>query len=149
MRVVFLDIDGVLNNIASAAEGVDIIPEKVILVRQLCKATDAHIVISSTWRIIHSLEFLREMLYRTGLKCGSKYGQVIDVTPDSTKGHRGTEIQQWLDEHPEVTDFVILDDDSDMLDHQLPFFIKTNFECGLTTDNASRAIAVLLSTQHP
>ena len=45
-KVLFLDIDGVLNTIASMAEGVELVPEKVIHIRDICEATQSKIVIS-------------------------------------------------------------------------------------------------------
>ena len=141
MKIVFLDIDGVLNNVASAAEGVDIIPEKVILVRRLCEITGAEIVISSSWRIMYDLAHIRDVLYHTGLK----QVQVIDETPrlNSIGSTRGHEIQKWLDEHPEVTEYVIFDDDSDMLPDQKLNFIKTENFVGLTYKEFDEALSIL------
>ena len=87
-------------------------------------------------------------------------GEVIDITPNLTYGHgltthtpRGKEIQQWLDEHPEVTNYVIFDDDSDMLEHQMNNFICTfdnvdhpdsvDIGYGLTKICAEQAIKIL------
>lgn len=144
MKILFLDVDGVLNNAASAAEGIDLIAEKVLLVARICEETGASIVISSTWRKLYSLDVLSEMLRRVGLRSTP----VIDVTPEFHNGHRGEEIQHWLDEHPDVTDFVIIDDDSDMLDKQKPFFVQTRWEMGLTTRCAKKAIAILKGEPH-
>ena len=145
MKVVFLDIDGVLNNVASAAEGIDILPEKVILVRRLCQVTGASIVLSSSWRILFDIEFLRDLLYHTGLRqrwAGDKPVSVIDVTPRLDSGPRGLEIQKWLSEH-QVTDYVIIDDDSDMLEIQMVNFIKTDNNIGLSSRDVDRAIQIL------
>ena len=144
MKVVFLDIDGVLNNVASAAEGIDILPEKVILVRRLCQVTGASIVLSSSWRILFDIEFLRDLLYHTGLRqrwAGDKPVEVIGVTPRLDQ-IRGIEIQKWLDDH-QVTDYVIIDDDSDMLEIQMVNFIKTDNNIGLTSRDVDRAIEIL------
>ena len=50
----------------------------------------------------------------------------------SRLGHgvaRGSEIQQWLDGHPEVRDFVIIDDGNDML-HLTPNLVLTDARNG-------------------
>ena len=59
MRIVFLDIDGVLNNKASFANGIEIIPEKVLLVNEICGITGAKIVLSSAWRFSHDLSEIK------------------------------------------------------------------------------------------
>ena len=43
---------------------------------------------------------------------------------------RGEEIAEWL-RNNQVDNYVIFDDDRDMLPGQLPFFVRTNFEDGL------------------
>lgn len=48
---------------------------------------------------------------------------------------RGHEIQDWLDHHPEVTDYKIIDDDQDMLEHQMKKLIHTDGENGMTFEN--------------
>jgi hypothetical protein len=75
---------------------------------------------------------------------------VFGMTPDLTRKDgetyipvpRGLEIQEWLDAHPEVERFVILDDECDMA-HLEPFMVKTKFDCGLTEQDAEKAIAIL------
>lgn len=51
---------------------------------------------------------------------------------------RGDEIQAWLDAHPEVTKYAILDDDCDMLPSQLHSFFRTDVAQGLTQEIADR-----------
>jgi hypothetical protein len=63
--------------------------------------------------------------------------RLLDKTP-WLRGCRGDEIKAWLSEHPEVDKYAILDDDSDMLDEQLPNFFKTTFQDGLTDDIAEK-----------
>lgn len=138
-KVLFLDVDGVLNNTASLAEGVDLLPEKVLLIRHICEQAGASIVISSTWRILFDRQTLHEFLRRLGLRNIN----VIDYTPQLRSGIRGDEIKHWLDNHPDVTNFVIIDDDSDMLDEQMPFFVKTHHSIGITTRDAKKAIKIL------
>ncbi len=97
--------------------------------KRLIDETGAKIVISSSWR--HSgLKIMQEMWIKRGL-----VGEVIDITPshsDKSRDHlpfkeraeRGGEIKEWLDAHPEVTNYVILDDDDDVLESQENNFVK-------------------------
>lgn len=62
-------------------------------------------------------------------------------------GHRGSEIQEWLDKQTEPYRYVILDDDSDMLDWQLPYFIQTDWlKWGLSDEDVEQAIHILNDT---
>lgn len=62
-------------------------------------------------------------------------------------GHRGSEIQEWLDKQTEPCRYVILDDDSDMLDCQLPYFIQTDWlKWGLSDEDVEQAIHILNDT---
>lgn len=102
--------------------------------------TDAKIVVSSSWRGDKSLQEIFAIV-------GIPY--YIDVTPYCESRHRGTEIQMWLDKHPEVENYVILDDDNDMLDSQLEHFVQTNWEYrGLSDENVEQAIKILNYDKH-
>lgn len=133
MRVLFLDIDGVLNShrtvVALNGYPHDVTDAglamfdmvAVALLRGLCKAGNLKVVLSSTWRLDPNW---REIGPALGLP-------IIDRTP-SLLGPRGKEIAHWLANHVEVTHYAILDDDSDMLPEQMPQFVKTLHEDGLT-----------------
>jgi hypothetical protein len=147
MKVIFLDIDGVLNNLESlrsprvkvrsskhsysAAH-----PSCVEALNRITSATNARIVISSTWRGI-GLVVLFEIFRQWGIT-----GKTIGYTPLWGYGsERGAEIQEWLNAH-KVKSFVILDDGDDMghLRHRL---VQTDYQVGLTAADADRAIAML------
>jgi hypothetical protein len=73
---------------------------------------------------------------------------IIDRTPDMQRPggwgngyvERGHEIADWLDRHPEVRGFVILDDDGDMA-HLKDSLVQTKLhDGGLTEELADRAI---------
>jgi len=125
-KILFLDIDGVLNSEQSAiyhherhmANGgfhkwaVDgACPIAASNLRSLIKEfPDLRIVVSSTWRYGQTVKQLRETLW-TYAKL-PRY-TIIDKTPSFKEGPRGDEIAAWLKENP-TKKFVILDDDSDM-----------------------------------
>lgn len=150
MKVIFLDIDGVLNSPATWAlkelndplnKGVDQIDYSMLgLLSRIVSRTNAKIVISSTWRKIHSLDEIHDMFVARGWQ--HPRDTIIDRTPSSSHGFRGEEIKSWLDNH-EVQDYIILDDDSDMLPSQNNRFINTCGYVGLTYLEVRRAIALL------
>ena len=128
-KVLFLDIDGVVNSRATTSfrnNLYPIDPHMAFMVGKIQLDTDCEVVLSSSWR--H---------HPDGIKAVEQsIVKIVDKTPMITSGVRGHEIQAWLDQHPEVTRYAILDDDSDMLKNQLPNFFKTTFQNGLTEDIA-------------
>jgi hypothetical protein len=135
MKVLFLDFDGVLNSASTMKHGVHLCNKRIVMLSQLCKELDLKVVISSSWRILYSLSELKEMLHRTGF---SGRQRIIDVTNEHNKGHRGTEINEWLTRHPEVTKYAIIDDDRDMLLEQQPYFVRTSWKTGLNQRACSK-----------
>jgi len=59
---------------------------------------------------------------------------------------RGVEIDRWLWEHQDVTNYVILDDDPDMLLSQKKHFIKIHALRGISKRDVKRAINILTKT---
>jgi acyl-coenzyme A synthetase/AMP-(fatty) acid ligase len=142
MKIIFLDIDGVLNVIGQGRDQFGSIFHKHFEdnLRYLIEQTGAKIVISSSWRF-SGLDIMKDMWLKRNLP-----GEVIDITPYCAMIHedesyesyesveRGYEIQEWLNKHPEVENYVILDDD-DMLDSQLNNFVKTSENSHCNEDN--------------
>ena len=137
MKVLFLDIDGVVNSLRTChaygnyPHNVDEEQLKLFdhtalkLIRNICNAYDIKIVLSSCWR--NCKEFV-DMPKALDLP-------IIDKTPQKLSSIRGEEIQMWLREHPEVTQYVIVDDDSDMLPTQRKRFVRTDRQEGLSFKN--------------
>jgi hypothetical protein len=161
MKIIFLDIDGVLNHeqfykeryekryeegaIAHPYSEVD--PKSVANLNNLCKETGAKVVISSTWR--HSgLDYCKDVLEFHGFT-----GEIIDITPDGRGGMtlRGNEILQWTKNNEKLlgepyynfNEYVILDDDSDMLYWQRNNFLLIDRFVGLTMGDVFRAKKIL------
>lgn len=156
MRVLFLDIDGVLNGHEKHPDSpyTTIRPDCVKRLNRIVKATDCRIVVSSAWRymLFHrggkprpmSLLGFQYMLHTHGLIHCTKV--IIGHTrKDEDIPERGAQIRAWLEVHPEVTSFVVLDDDP-MAMELGPLWrrlVRTNEKMGLTDADARRAIAVL------
>ena len=93
-----------------------------MLLHGLINKTGAEIILSSTWRISSKhIEILEKF---AGIK-------IKDKTPVSYTA-RGREIQQYLNAHKEITNYVIIDDDPDMLEEQKSHFVKVDAKKGLT-----------------
>jgi hypothetical protein len=138
MNIIFLDIDGVL--IPNSEQGLPptferesrieayLNPKSIALVNKLAADNNAEIVVSSSWRFhdkdlaskgyekSDSILDLRSFLQRSGLTAEfandwhtpkpTRFSDAINGRP------RGLEIKDWLDNHPEVKNWVALDDDS-------------------------------------
>ena len=118
-KIIFLDIDGVLNSIdyfeqTKYCKGyTEIDPEKVKLLKEIVDRTGAEIVLSSTWRDLARRENEPEHPMFTYLSDTLKeYGtEIIDHTPYIGQD-RPKEIRAWLDNQQDKDiRFVSLDDD--------------------------------------
>lgn len=157
IKVVFLDIDGVLNGSktkertpkqfeggwSSGIRYTGIEPPKVELLVKLLLATDAKIVLSSTWRNHEELHYY--MWKQLGPLVRERYIDKTDYIPN-TYTNRGKEIYDWIEANKEkykITKFVILDDDSGVEDYFGQEFIKTSYVHGLTEENIKESIIKL------
>lgn len=154
MKVIFLDIDGVMNcyhkdeKWSDRKDRVHMIHDDLVeRLNQIVEKTGAKMVLSSTWR---KTSDWHEIMNAAGIKdvwlgrtiCLDKE-RFASGTPGAEWMGRGKEIQAWLDEN-KVERYCILDDDSDMLPHQKHF--KTSiFTGGLTQSISDEVIEYLNS----
>lgn len=126
--VLFLDVDGVLNSATFFAENppmpvTSVDPKAVRRIQRVVEATGALVVLSSSWR-----------------------KQPEDLTPTLTDRMaapaRCDEILAWLDEHSEVTQYAIIDDDPDA--EVGGHFVRTYWRLGMYGKH-ERALIALLS----
>ena len=186
MKILFLDIDGVLNDrpLVEAAHAaavalnktgtiieepsfdmyVEMIKEEFVTnLNTILDRTGAKVVVSSTWRKVMPMDMLQRVLDTKGFK-----HTLFDRTESSHKimiqdgegtwrspkfsqyTTRGLEIAWWLHNHPEVTQFVVLDDDCDIApleDNWVRTYYQNHWmwdgELGLTEEATNKAIEVL------
>jgi len=116
MNVVFLDYDGVVNTAMWTPDGKRCrfnFPrdgsvnnfQAVQWLSEFCQNYGYDIVVSSTWR---AAENYQECLRNGGLRDGIN---ILGHTPLLHGSNRGAEIKKWIDEHPGVENYAILDDD--------------------------------------
>ena len=148
--IVFLDFDGVLNTEQYQARltvddkptkdtwGPLFDPHAVENLRQILDEMDAQIVISSSWRYVHSLDSLRTMWVTRDLP-----GEILDTLAcGATDISRGEEIECWL-ERNDRPDYVIIDDLDDFFPAQRDHYVETNPIVGITEADAQKAIEIL------
>ena len=108
-----------------------------------CNENDIKICISSVWknhfgdRQGDSYRIRPEWWEDALTNLGFKPSTFVGITGDR-KSLRGEEIQEWLNQHPEVTDYAILDDDSDMLPEQFKKYHNCDGWFGLSPNHLYR-----------
>ena len=149
-KIIFLDFDGVLNtehyqgllqyqNSPWQDEyGAFFDPKAVKQLKRIIDATDADIVVESSWKYL-GLDAMKELWEVRNLP-----GTIIDITPSLLGKNKGVEIASWLSKYAKQDiRYVIIDDEYVILDSQLPHFILTNPYEGITEEQANRAISIL------
>jgi hypothetical protein len=174
MRILFLDIDGVLNdssflqqanfarnekrkissllNSLSEAETLrafdlsHINSDNVSVLNDIVEQADCHVVISSTWRVLHTIDEIASLLAERGFLYPER---VIDMT-DTGPGIRGKQIQRWLLANWDNVDGICILDDEDDMDPFLPWLVKTDmFAGGLLKRHVQFAVNLLLEKFEP
>ena len=134
MKIVFLDIDGVLNcKRTPNPRKFPFIVDRVLLGRlnRLLELTGANVVLTSNWRYDPA-----------GMFSARHYGvPFVDTTPDLPNEPRCNPILDWLRRHPDVERFIVVDDEDDELD-DLPLF-QPSRRTGINDDMVKGAAAYL------
>lgn len=170
MKVIFLDIDGVLihkNYENKAQENID--ESKIVLLKEIVDATSSKIVLISNWRVYNKektdkypYSLLEKLLKKYGLEIyadaplfdqkvikrnvDQKTGRCINIEYDPYTTRSG-EIYSYLKNNDDIENYLIIDDDSSYHTY-FEFddnFIKTDIEQGLTEENVYDAIEILNS----
>lgn len=154
VRVIFLDIDGVLNTgewlhrnmtfTGSLSEMPEewwvglLDPSLVENLNDLIRQTGAEVVISSSWRRYNDPVTLQRVLEGAGF-CGKVIGATVarfSSTP------RGFAVREWLHENVGVESFVILDDRSDVEPFSA-YHVKTEPDTGFHIGLVPEAVTIL------
>lgn len=160
MKVIFLDIDGVLNSFEKHADltmphnawnpetmnafgiKLEVFDEQIERVNRITAETGAKLVLSSSWRIGYLADWADVVihLHNSGLK-----GFIVGRTPHRDDlNTRGQEIVAWFKDHPseKIESFIILDDDNRM-DPVMNRLVQTDHQVGIQDNDVEKAIAML------
>lgn len=166
MNVIFLDIDGVLRNEQSSRRRweyhqkynvfiSDIDEECVKRLSKIVRATSAKVVLSSSWRGdwakgINNLELEQSKQLQSLF---DKYNiEVIGITlciprtyaaNEKYTSWRENEIKYYLNTHPEVRNFCVIDDELFDLQTLQDFLILTDDKYGLQDEDIEKAVNIL------
>lgn len=172
MKIIFLDIDGVLNDFERSWGEVpdynpSFVPKCVQAFNRIIRATEAKVVLSSSWRysILNGNMSLNG--FRILLSSHSVRGELIghtreDVATDDVFEPRWRQIADWLKapaygdkqaacrasgEPIRLTSYCIIDDDSDAFGGRPG--VRTSGGVGLTEADADAAIEILGRVEVP
>ena len=151
MKVIFLDIDGVLNSYAydrqKSPDDNNIDITRLELLKALADKTDAKIVLTSSWREHWDKEScnrdekgkeLADIFEKAGL-------EIYDKTPFIGYLERADEIRGWLSANPLAKSFVIFDDNTFGWGDLGENFVGTNYRIGrgLEKEHIQKAFDIL------
>jgi len=145
--IIFLDIDGVLNSFKSAKEhkSYEVLDSSAIAcLDAIIEHCQAKVVISSSWRIIQTLDSMIKKLDESGMQNSDK---VIDITPSLQTRKRQDEILKWREDNSHKGMYLILDDGVQDLQDLRAHLIKTTFAKGLLPwhiDDAIRRVKIMI-----
>ncbi|MDU1348759.1 HAD domain-containing protein [Clostridium butanoliproducens] len=157
MKVIFLDVDGVLNSEEFLENNQDEVIDRnnVTVLKNIIDKTGAVIVMSSGWRLWFDedmmpndgySQYLYDILSEFDIK-------LFDKTPDfsteeirtrKTFSHvKAKEIIAWLSEHKTVGKYIVLDD-LDLKNEEInSHLVRTNAMVGITEEDGKCAIQYL------
>jgi hypothetical protein len=142
VRVLFLDIDGVLNRTGfQPAETLGlrswIEPELAVRLCEVLRATNAQIVLASDWRLNRELAELRDELHAAGIDVS-----LIGATPELEGQPRWREVEAWMVEHNLAREAMAIIDDKYDMGPLSARFVRVSPLNGLD-DQAAQAIRAL------
>lgn len=136
MNVIFTDIDGVFNTINRNEWS----PLSVALYDDLCQEFNLKPVITSTWRVKHSIKELERIFQHYGI-----FTDIYDFTPIINSDGRGGEIENWLKEN-QCDNYLILDDNiRDIESYGLKNIVKCRSWIGFTKEEYEICRNILLN----
>lgn len=157
MKVIFLDIDGVLNSQEflqkNKSESID--RRNVSVLKNVIDKTGAVIVMSSAWRLWFDdnmmpkegdSQYLYDILSEFGIKIFAKTPDFSteEIRAKKTFSHvKAKEILAWLNENQSIDKYAVIDD-LDLINEEVNVhMVRTNGQVGITEDDANRVIDMI------
>lgn len=146
-KFIFLDFDGVITTPFTDWKLSD---HHIGIIRHILETTRSKIIISSSWRranIKNTIEFLSTIGYYVPFKF-----PLIDNVVAQTSGYdiyevsntRGNKIQEVIDYlNIPKENYIIIDDNNDLLSTQQDRYIQTNPLVGISIENAVKCVQLL------
>jgi len=151
IRVLFLDLDGVVN----IPDGGNVFgrslfeTKRMQMIKQIIAETNAKLILSSNWRLapksFATAKYVFEDVMGVPIYGVTPFVQPTGDTMNHQADARSKEILGWLKSQKESNNFIegwiAIDDlELDLLD---PYFIKTDYNVGITSELTNKAITLL------
>ena len=146
-RVAFLDFDGVFTLTYGRAVKTDNYVKSLAVAFLDSALTELgiKIVVSSSWRIGEDRLRLSTYLDLAGFTAHLHE----DYKTKSNDGFRGNDVREWLSRHPEVTEWVIIDDETDFHEDQLDRLVHVDMAEGFGARDYVRLKSVFGEVNDP
>ena len=114
MNIIFLDFEGVLSTWQN--KSCDDIEEKIKILAGICKEYDCKVVIESSYKDLidnnyssnnEYVSFILNAFQKYGIEC---VGKTPNIVSDDIISFKLLEISQYLEMHPEIEHYCIIDD---------------------------------------
>lgn len=158
-RIIFLDIDGVLNTSYSRQKHKIIDEFRIAYLSEIVKLTKAKIILTSTWRYNLNHTFLGFKATNNSTKALlyflKKYKiKIYDTLPDTPNDQRALDIANYV-KNNKITNFLILDDEVfdyssyNLSSHLLQTYFNggSEEESGLTKQMIKKACEIIKKEQ--
>ena len=144
VKLVFLDVDGVLNSMDSCRAGTEIQDDKLKLLKKIIDCTGAEIVISSSWRLVdHELKQLSDALKTYNMeyigitpKLFYRTDEIASFMKNYRKNNKDIYISHWI----AIDDMKLSTWNAKMMKNH---FVHTSLLRGLTEFDVEKAIKLL------
>ena len=116
MTAIFLDVDGVLNCFSTkefipGTEIFGVEDSKAEILKQISEMSGgARIILTSTWKMTWEKDGPKDLDSAYLVERLAAHGLTISDKTEDDWAERGAGIRRYLDEHPEIDSFLILDD---------------------------------------
>lgn len=146
MKVIFLDIDGVLNSHSFLMTNKSALfdPDKIKILKKVVRETEAELILHSTLRDHFKSDMtpvtapaceLTDMLFEEGMF-------LIDKTNE--ENDRETSIKKWLEKN-HVKNYCIIDDEKKLFSSEVSHLVAPCKDEGIDEECAKKAIYILRS----
>lgn len=158
-RVIFIDVDGVLNDLQFDKQHDEMIDvKKVKILARIVETTKARIVLSSTWRYLKDCDKKKEPqaanMWKYLNDTLAEYGMKIADTTPVMDGNRPKEISEYLKKHKNLS-WCSIEDDFSAADYekygiseylvQTKYFVDNSTDGGLKEEHIEKVVHIFKS----
>lgn len=147
MKILFLDVDGVLNGHEKHPNGFSgIDPKKMYILNRILRSTQAGVIVHSAWRYltIGDIPPMTNLGFYYMFQTYGFEGHIIDLLKeDNEQEDRVLLIEDYIEKYLQPDDHYVIVDDLSLRFKKQEVFVQTDPHVGLTEDIANKIIGLL------